>query len=94
MNNYGVRELAPVISAASRLNPREKMLKKTFKIPDMTCSNCAMKIESLEDDLDGVKEINASYHKLEMVIEYDESKLTDEQIIVAVKKKGYTALPA
>lgn len=69
------------------------MLKKTFKIPDMTCSNCAMKIESLEDDLEGVKEINASYHKLEMVIEYDESKLSDEQIIAAVGKKGYTALP-
>ena len=46
------------------------MIKKTFKIPDMSCTNCAMKIESLEDDLDGVKEINASYHKLEMVIEY------------------------
>lgn len=68
------------------------MLKKTFAIPDMTCSNCAMKLESLEDTLDGVKEINASYHRLEMVIEYDESKLTDEQIVAAVKKKGYTAV--
>jgi len=70
------------------------MIKKTFKIPDMTCSNCAMKLESLEDDLDGVKEINASYHRLEMVIEFDESKLNDEQIISAVKKKGYQAVPA
>jgi copper chaperone CopZ len=69
------------------------MLKKTFKIPDMTCTNCAMKLESLEDVLEGVKEINASYHKLQMVIEYDESKLTDEQIIAAVKKKGYHAEP-
>jgi copper chaperone CopZ len=69
-------------------------MKKTFKIPDMTCSNCAMKLESLEDVLDGVKEINASYHRLEMVIEYDDSKLTDEQIITAVKKKGYTAVAA
>jgi len=68
------------------------MIKKTFKITDMTCSNCAMKLESLEDTLDGVKEINASYHKLEMVIEYDESKLTDEQIILAVRKKGYQAI--
>ena len=68
------------------------MIKKTFKITDMTCSNCAMKLESLEDILDGVKEINASYHKLEMVIEYDESKLTDEQIILAVRKKGYQAI--
>ncbi len=70
------------------------MIKKTFKVPDMTCSNCAMKLESLEDTLDGVKEINASYHKLNMVIEYDEKKLTDEQIIAAVKKKGYTAVAA
>ena len=70
------------------------MIKKTFKIPDMTCTNCAMKLESLEDDLDGVKEINASYHRLEMVIEYDESQLTEEQIIAAVKKKGYQAVAA
>jgi copper chaperone CopZ len=69
------------------------MIKKIFKVSDMTCSNCAMKLESLEDVLDGVKEINASYHKLEMVVEYDESKLTEEQIIIAVKKKGYQAIP-
>ncbi len=70
------------------------MIKKTFSVPDMTCTNCAMKLESLEDVLDGVKEINASHHKLQMVIEYDESKLTTEQIIAAVKKKGYLAVPA
>ena len=70
------------------------MIKKTFKVPDMSCTNCAMKLESLEDSLDGVKEINASYHKLEMLIIYDESKLTDEQIIAAVKKKGYQAVLA
>ncbi len=70
------------------------MIKKTFKVPDMSCTNCAMKLESLEDTLDGVKEINASYHKLEMVVVYDETKLTDEQIIAAVKKKGYQVILA
>ncbi|HEY9528445.1 MAG TPA: cation transporter [Anaerolineales bacterium] len=70
------------------------MIKRTFKVPDMSCTNCAMKLESLEDTLDGVREVNASYHKLQMTIEYDENKLTDEQIIAAVKKKGYQALPA
>ena len=70
------------------------MIKKTFKIPDMTCTNCAMKLESLEDTLEGVKEINASYHKLQMEILYDESRLTDEQIIAAVRKKGYQAVLA
>ncbi len=68
------------------------MIKKTFKVPDMSCSNCAMKLKSLEDSLDGVKEINASYHRLEMVVVYDETRLSDEQIIAAVKKKGYQAV--
>ncbi len=70
------------------------MKKQTFSVPDMSCTNCAMKLESLEDDLDGVREINASYHKLQMTVEFDESKLTVEQIIAAVKKKGYSAVPA
>jgi copper chaperone CopZ len=70
------------------------MLKKTFKIPDMHCANCSMRIESIEDDLPGIKEVNASYHKQNMVVEYDETRLTDEQIIAAVKKKGYQAIPA
>ena len=70
------------------------MIKKTFRVPDMSCTNCAMKLESLEDTLEGVEEINASYHKLQMTIEYDETKLTDEQIIAAVRKKGYQAVPA
>ena len=69
------------------------MIKKTFKVPDMSCTNFAMKLESLEDTLDGVKEINASYHKLQMTVEYDETRLTAEQIIAAVKKKGYRAVP-
>lgn len=68
------------------------MIKKTFKVPDMTCSNCAMKLESLEDSLDGVKEISASYHKLQMEIVFDETKLSDDEIIAAVKKKGYQAI--
>ena len=70
------------------------MIKKTFKVPDMFCTNCAMKLESLEDTLEGVKEINASYHKLQMTIEYDETRLSDEQIVAAVKKKGYQAVLA
>ena len=68
------------------------MIKKTFRVPDMSCTNCAMKLESLEDTLVGVKEINASYHKLQMTVEYDETRLSDEQIIAAVKKKGYQAV--
>ena len=52
-------------------------MKKMFRILGMHCANCSMRIESIEDDL----------------IEYDEKLVMDEQIIAAVKKKGYQAVP-
>ncbi len=67
-------------------------MKKTFIVSDMHCSNCALRIESIEDELPGVKEVNASYHKQRMVVEFDETVVSDEQILAAVRKKGYTAI--
>jgi len=67
------------------------MIKKTFRVEDMHCANCAMKIESIEDELPGIRNVTASYHKLQMIVEYDESKVTDIQIVEAVRKKGYSA---
>ena len=69
------------------------MIKKTFSIPDMHCSNCSMKLESIEDDLLGIKQINARYHKQQMTVEFDESKLSEADIIAAAKKMGYQAFP-
>ena len=60
----------------------------------MHCSNCSMKLESIEDDFPAIKQIDASYHKQQMTVEYDETKLTVDEIIAAVKKKGYTAVTA
>ena len=70
------------------------MVRKTFNVPDMHCVNCSMKLESIEDELAGIKEINASYHKQQMVVEFDETKVNEEQIIAAARKKGYQAMPA
>ena len=66
-------------------------MKKTFQVLDMHCSNCAMRIESLEDELPGVKSVSASYQKGQVVVEYDEQQVTPEAIVAAVKKQGYTA---
>jgi copper chaperone CopZ len=67
------------------------MIKKTFRVTDMHCPNCAMHVEGIEDDLPGVKQVSASYKKGQMVVEFDETCLTEAQIIAAVKKAGYTA---
>ena len=66
------------------------MIKKTYSILDMQCSNCSMILESIEDDLPGITEINASYHKQQMTVVFDESRVSEEQILAAVTKKGYS----
>lgn len=68
------------------------MIKQTFQVIDMHCANCSMNIEAIEDDLSGIKQISASYHKMQMTVEYDETKVSQAQILEAVKNKGYTAI--
>ena len=67
------------------------MIKQTFQVLDMHCSNCAMRIESIEDELVGVSSVAASYQKGQMVVEYDEQQVTPEAIVAIVKQRGYTA---
>jgi len=65
------------------------MIQKTFRVPDMHCPACAMRLEGIEDDLAGIKQIRASYHKQQMQVEFDERLVTEEQIIAAAKQRGY-----
>lgn len=67
------------------------MVKKIFRVNDMHCTNCAMRIEGIEDDLPGIKQVMASYQKSQMVVEFDEKIVSEAEIIAAVKKVGYTA---
>jgi copper chaperone CopZ len=67
------------------------MVKKTYRVEGMSCSNCPMEVESIEDDLPGIKQVSASYQKGQMVVEFDETQVSEEQIFAAVEKKGYHA---
>jgi len=69
------------------------MIKKTFRVTDMHCTNCAMVIEGIEDDLPGIRQVTASYQKMQMTVEYDETKVSEAQILEAVKSKGYSPEP-
>ncbi|HEY9088620.1 MAG TPA: cation transporter [Anaerolineaceae bacterium] len=62
-----------------------------FKIAGMECPNCAMTLESLEDKLPGVQRAEASYHKAQMVVEFDEDRVSEAQIRAAIQKLGYEA---
>jgi copper chaperone CopZ len=65
-------------------------MKITYTIPDMHCANCVMALESIEDDLPGIRRVEASYHKAQMMVDFDETRVTEAQIVQAVRNKGYT----
>jgi copper chaperone len=66
------------------------MVKQVFRVTDMHCPNCAMRLEGLEDDLPGVQRVRASYKKQQMEVEYNDTTVSVSQIIAAVQKLGYT----
>ena len=61
----------------------------TLTIGDMECPNCAMILEGIEDKLKGVVSAEASYHKGQMVVEFNEAQVTQEQIADKVRQMGY-----
>ena len=64
-------------------------MKVLFHVKNMHCGNCAMTLESLEDELPGITRISASYHKQQLEVEFDESQLNLDEIIQAARQKGY-----
>ncbi len=68
------------------------MTRKILKVNEMSCPACVMRLESIEDELPGIYRIDASYHRQEMVVEFDESLVTMAQILQAVEQKGYHPL--
>lgn len=67
------------------------MKEKVFKITGMTCAACSKAVDRAITKLDGVMEHNVNLVTELMTIAFDESKLTENDIIKAVEKAGYQA---
>ena len=68
------------------------MIKLVFKVTDMHCVNCALRLQELEDTLPGVQQVDASYRQGKMTVLLDENRVTADQVISAVNEIGYTAI--
>lgn len=67
------------------------MTKKLFSIKGMHCSSCAMSIDGELEDTSGVKSSNTNYVKSQTEVEFDESKLSEKDIVKIIQKVGYNA---
>ncbi len=52
-------------------------MKKTFKLIDLDCANCAAKMETAIKKIDGVTDASVSFMNQKMTIEADDARFDD-----------------
>ena len=67
------------------------MEKLELHIEGMHCGSCAVGIQMLTSQMDGVKSAEVSYEGKKGVFEIDPAKATKEQIIKSIAELGYAA---
>ena len=68
------------------------MKKVLLKIDGMTCSACSSGLEKYLNKQDRIKQANVNLVMNNAHIEYDEQKLTLEQVEKFIEKAGFTSL--
>lgn len=64
-----------------------------LNIEGMHCGSCALGIQMLLENTDGVINSSADYEAKSGKVEYDEEKVNLDKIIETIHELGYTASP-
>lgn len=64
------------------------MTKKIFAVSGMKCVHCKANVENAIQTLDGVTSVEANIDEKNVAVDYDDAKLTPEQIKEAVEDAG------
>ena len=67
------------------------MKKEKYIVTGMTCSACSSRVEKAVNKLDGIGKASVNLLTNSMQVEYDETKLNEENIVQAVVDAGYGA---
>ena len=62
------------------------MKQNTYKLSDIDCAACALKIEEGVSKLEGVNSCRLNYILSKLFVEFDENMITDEEIELCVHK--------
>ena len=64
-------------------------MKETITVKEMTCGGCKASVEEAVKRLLGVISASANVERAELVLEFDETKVTLADIREAVEKAGF-----
>ncbi len=67
------------------------MEKIELQIDGMHCGACAVGIQMLVSQMDGVKSVSVDYEGKKGEFEFDPAKVTKEQIVKSIAELGYSA---
>ncbi len=70
---------------------KDNIKKVILKVEDMVCVNCENLIEEVLLEKDGVIKVEASYSKGTVKIDYDEDKISINDLIKIINEEGYKA---
>lgn len=66
-------------------------MRKTFKIEDLDCPNCAAKLEKAISEIDGVTKASVSFIAQKMIVEADEKDM--EGVISKIPSAAKKSVP-
>ncbi len=66
-------------------------MRKKYSVGGMSCSACSARIERILNNKNGINKANVNLLSGSMVVDFDESIMTDDIIISSVQKAGFTA---
>lgn len=61
-----------------------------LKIQGMHCTSCAMNIDGLLEDIDGVSEASANFARQEVKVVYNSEKVSEKTLIETIQSAGYS----
>jgi Cu+-exporting ATPase len=69
------------------------MREEIYKVSGMTCSACSRHVERVVKKLNGMQEASVNLATEKLTVTFDEKILKSEEIMAAVEKAGYLAVP-
>ena len=66
-------------------------MKVILKLTNMHCTSCAILIDTVLEELPGVKSSKTSYADNQVEVEFDPTLVNVNQILQVIENEGYTA---
>ncbi|MDQ7082338.1 MAG: cation transporter [Aquificota bacterium] len=83
-------KLKPCINTCSEVSLT--LMKRSFRVEGMTCVNCARTIEIALKRKEGVKDVEVSFELGRVKVDFDRSRLSEEDIVRTIESLGYRVL--